>query len=110
MATDLERQQQGEQFRVLDAPSLPQEPTFPNRPLFGVGGLLGGLGLGLGIIFLLEAQDTTLHSERDVQSILKLPVLATIPALQFLKGTSSNGRVNAALRRPAGSIQSSIGS
>jgi capsular polysaccharide biosynthesis protein len=109
MATDLERQQQGEQFRVLDAPSLPQEPTFPNRALFGVGGLLGGFGLGLGIVFLLEAQDTTLHSERDVQYILKLPTLATIPALQFPKGTSTNSHAKAALKRPADSINLNLG-
>ena len=31
MATDLEKQQQGEQFRVLDPPNLPQKPFSPNR-------------------------------------------------------------------------------
>src|SRR5260370_27880713 len=55
-ATDLERRRQGEQFRVLDPPSLPQKPTFPKRPLFRVGVFLGGLGLGLVIAFALEVQ------------------------------------------------------
>jgi uncharacterized protein involved in exopolysaccharide biosynthesis len=31
MATALEHRQQGEQFRVMDAPNLPDAPTFPNR-------------------------------------------------------------------------------
>ena len=31
MATDLERRQQGEQFRVMDEPNLPEAPTFPKR-------------------------------------------------------------------------------
>src|ERR1039458_3823978 len=31
MATALERRQQGEQFRVMDAPNLPDAPTFPTR-------------------------------------------------------------------------------
>jgi uncharacterized protein involved in exopolysaccharide biosynthesis len=31
MATALEQRQQGEQFRVMDPPNLPDAPTFPNR-------------------------------------------------------------------------------
>jgi polysaccharide chain length determinant protein (PEP-CTERM system associated) len=86
MATDLERRQQGEQFRVLDPPSLPQKPTFPNRPVFGAGGFMGGLAFGLAIVFILEAQDTTFRTERDVERILKLPALAMIPLLEMPKG------------------------
>ena len=86
MATDLERRQQGEQFRVLDAPSLPQKPTYPNRPFFGAGGFMCGLAFGLAVIFALEAQDTTLHSERDLERLLKLPTLAMIPLLQIPNG------------------------
>jgi polysaccharide chain length determinant protein (PEP-CTERM system associated) len=90
MATDLERRQQGEQFRVLDPPSLPQKPTYPNRPVFGVGGFMGGLAFGLAIVFALEAQDTTLHTERDVERVLKLPALAMIPLLQMPSGRNSH--------------------
>jgi polysaccharide chain length determinant protein (PEP-CTERM system associated) len=86
MASDLERRQQGEQFRVLDPPSLPQKPTYPNRPAFGVGGFMAGLALGLGIVALLEFQDTTFRSERDVERVLKLPTLAMIPILEDGKG------------------------
>jgi len=83
MATDLQRQQQGEQFRVLDPANLPSEPTFPNRPLFALGGLVGGLALGLGIAFLQEMRDTLLHSERDVEYYLRQPVLVLIPEVRF---------------------------
>jgi uncharacterized protein involved in exopolysaccharide biosynthesis len=88
MATDLERRQQGEQFRVLDPPSLPQKPTYPNRAFFGVGGLMCGLAFGMAIVFALEAQDTTLHSERDVERLLKLPTLAMIPLLDMPRSSS----------------------
>ena len=38
MATNLERRQQGEHFRILDPPSLPVKPYFPNRlKLCGIG-------------------------------------------------------------------------
>jgi polysaccharide chain length determinant protein (PEP-CTERM system associated) len=81
MATDLERRQQGERFRVLDEPSLPQKPSFPNRAIFAIGGLMGGLAVGVGIAALLEMQDTSLRTERDVEAILKLPTLALIPEI-----------------------------
>jgi protein tyrosine kinase modulator len=92
MSRELVRRQQGEQFRVLDPPSLPQEPTFPNRKLFALGGLAGGLGIGLTIAFLLESQDTTLRTDRDIELLLKLPVLALIPAAEITKGSRTNGR------------------
>jgi len=94
MATDLERRQQGEQFRVLDPPSLPQRPTYPNRPVFGFGGFIGGLAFGLAIVFALEAQDTTFRTERDVERILKLPALAMIPLLQMPKGGNNDLEAN----------------
>lgn len=82
MATELERKQQGEQFRVLDPANLPEQPSFPNRPLFALGGLGGGLALGVGIALFLELQNTSMRSERDVEFALRLPVLAIVPAIE----------------------------
>lgn len=90
MATDLERRQEGEQFRVLDPANLPDNPSFPNRPLFALGGFGGGLALGLGIAFLLEMKDTSLRTERDVEFALRLPVLALIPAIDPLLSKNPN--------------------
>jgi capsular polysaccharide biosynthesis protein len=84
MATDLEHHQEGEQFRVLDPANLPDKPSFPNRPLFALGGLAGGLGLGLAIAFALEMKDTSMRSERDVEFTLRLPVLAMVPTIEPL--------------------------
>jgi polysaccharide chain length determinant protein (PEP-CTERM system associated) len=86
MATDLQRQQQGEQFRVLDPANLPDKPSFPNRPKFALGGLGAGLALGLGLAFLLEMKDTSMRSERDIEFALRLPVLAMVPAIEPLSG------------------------
>jgi polysaccharide chain length determinant protein (PEP-CTERM system associated) len=78
MATDLEKRQEGEQFRVMDEPNLPDSPTFPKRSVFALAGLAAGLGLGLLIVALLEYKDTALRSERDVWAFTRLPTLATI--------------------------------
>ena len=81
MATDLERRQEGEQFRVLDPPSLPERPTFPDRLMISLCGLGFGLCLGGGIVFLLEAKDQSLRTEPDVVAALKLPVLVSLPRI-----------------------------
>ena len=78
MATDLERRQQGEQFRVMDEPNLPESPSFPKRQVFVGGGLAAGLGLGLLIVALLEYLDTAVRSERDIWAFTKLPTLGVI--------------------------------
>ncbi len=78
MATDLERRQQGEQFRVMDEPNLPEAPFSPKRPVFVGGGLAAGLAVGLLIIAALEYRDTALRSERDIWSFTKLRTLGVI--------------------------------
>jgi len=84
MAQSLGLKQEDEQFRVLDAANLPDKPSFPNRPMFALGGLAGGLGLGLGLAFFLELKDTSFKTERDVEFALQLPVLAMVPAIEPL--------------------------
>lgn len=81
MATELERQQQGEQFSVMDPPNLPEKPTFPNRLKIALGGLAGGLALGAGSAVFLELRDQSFRTEQDVTASLKLPVLASVPIL-----------------------------
>ena len=78
MATDLERRQQGEQFRVMDEPNLPESPSSPKRPVFVMGGFFAGLALGLFIVALLEYLDTAIRSERDIWAFTKLPTLGVI--------------------------------
>lgn len=81
MATDLERRQQGEQFRVMDPPNLPERPTFPNRPLFAVFGGVVGVGIGVGLTMLMEFRDRSIRTERDVEYFLQLPTLALMPVV-----------------------------
>jgi uncharacterized protein involved in exopolysaccharide biosynthesis len=81
MATELERRQEGEQFRVLDPPSLPERPSFPKPPLFGLGGLGGGLALGLVMVQFSESRDKSMRTKQDVEFYLGAPTLALIPSI-----------------------------
>jgi polysaccharide chain length determinant protein (PEP-CTERM system associated) len=78
MATDLEKRQQGENFKVMDAPNLPEAPTSPNRLVFATGGFAAGVALGLLIVAFIEYRDTAIRSERDIWAFTKLPTLAVI--------------------------------
>jgi polysaccharide chain length determinant protein (PEP-CTERM system associated) len=102
MATQLERDQQGEQFRVLDPANLPDKPSFPNRPMFALGGLGGGLALGLGLAFLMEMKDSSFKNERDVEVALQLPVLAMIPAVESLSSKKTK------LQAGRGSVEETV--
>jgi polysaccharide chain length determinant protein (PEP-CTERM system associated) len=78
MATDLEKRQQGENFKVMDEPNLPESPTFPNRLVFTGAGFVIGTGIGLLLVALLDYRDTAVRSERDIWAFTKLPTLAVI--------------------------------
>ena len=82
LAANLERRQYGEQFRVLDAASLPEKPfNRMNRILVTGGGAVGGLLLGLTLVGFFEFRDSSFKTDADVLRVLTLPVLATVPAL-----------------------------
>lgn len=78
MATTLENQEQAEKFRVLDPPSMPERPSFPNRQLFTLGGLCAGLVLGIGIVHLSEVRDKSIRTRQDVETYLGVQTLAII--------------------------------
>jgi small-conductance mechanosensitive channel len=81
MATSMELLQQGERFRVVDPPSLPQKPNSPNRLKFCGIGL--GTGLALGGIFVaaFEMMDDRLHTEKEIKELSPANVLAEIPSI-----------------------------
>jgi polysaccharide chain length determinant protein (PEP-CTERM system associated) len=82
MATDMERMQQGERFTMLDPPSLPTKPDYPNRMKFCGMGIATGLGLGLLVVSLFEFFDDRMHGEKEIKDLLATRILAEIPEIQ----------------------------
>jgi protein tyrosine kinase modulator len=81
LAANLERRQEGEQFTVLQAPSLPMTTDFPNKLTFSLVGLGVGLVFGIVTATLAELLDGSIHSERDIHSMVTAPILAGVPHL-----------------------------
>lgn len=81
LATSLEHQQQGEQFRIVDPPSLPDKPSSPNHLWLSMGGLIGGICLGAGLASILELTDVRIRQEKDLLGIVPARVLVGIPHL-----------------------------
>jgi polysaccharide chain length determinant protein (PEP-CTERM system associated) len=81
MASNMERREIGEQFKIIDPPLAASRPVSPNRPRLNLMGAALGLGLGLALAALIEYRDKSLRTEEDVVMVLALPVLALVPTM-----------------------------
>ena len=81
LATSLEQRQQGEQFRILDPPSLPARPSAPNHLLISIAGLMLGFAVGAGLTAFLEMTNVRVRQEKDLEDVVPLKVLIGIPHL-----------------------------
>ena len=81
MATSMELLQQGERFRIIDPPSLPIKPSFPDRLKFCFIGLAVGLVLGVGSGRGFEVTDDRIYNEQELKGLLPVSVLSEIPVI-----------------------------
>ena len=80
LAGSLDKQQQGQQFRILDPPTLPAAPYYPDRFKFSLGGLLLGAVAGGLAGYARELLDDHIHSPAEVEDLCPAPILAAIPS------------------------------
>ena len=85
VAANMERQQKGEQFRILDPARLPDKPQSPDMRKLFLMFVMAGLGLGCGIIFALDYFDSSLKKPETVPTKLRIPLLVTMPSVKRLK-------------------------
>lgn len=82
MATSLEERQEGQQFRLVDPPSLPVKPSSPKRLNIALGGFGGGIVLGLVLAFLMDLRDSSFHSEKSLVQSFSLPLVMGVPLVR----------------------------
>jgi capsular exopolysaccharide synthesis family protein len=66
-------------IRIVDIARVPAAPISPNVHRSLVLGFLLGLGLALGLAFVVETFDSTIRSIEEVHAVSTLPALGTIP-------------------------------
>ena len=81
LATNLEKQQGGQQFRLIDPASLPAVPSSPKRLKSSLGGTAAGLILGFALALLMEMRDTSFHTEKELTKDLTPPFVIGVPLL-----------------------------
>jgi len=81
LTANLEEQNSGQNFRLVDPPSLPTLPSGPKRVKISLGAAGAGIALGLALAFLVNLRDSSFHTEKEVQQYFKPPLLVAVPVL-----------------------------
>jgi polysaccharide biosynthesis transport protein len=81
LATSLQERQQGEQFTMIDPPSLPDKPASPNHLLMSLGGLVFAIAEAIGLTVFLEFTNARIRHEEDLSWLLPVSVMVDIPHL-----------------------------
>ena len=78
ISQEMDVSEQGERFRIEYAANLPDRPSKPNRLIIILMGLVLGTGFGVVLAALTEGLDSSLKASTEMESVLGVPVLATI--------------------------------
>ncbi|MEA3359892.1 MAG: GNVR domain-containing protein [Thermodesulfobacteriota bacterium] len=79
LAVNMEKKQKGEQFRIIDPAKPPERPFKPDIIRIFLMSIGLGLALGFGLAYFRETLDTSFRGPNEVENVLQLPVLASIP-------------------------------
>jgi polysaccharide biosynthesis transport protein len=92
LATNLEKRQQGEQFRILDAPNLPAKPYSPDRFRLSLFGLVVGFIVGIGSTAALEALGGRIRNAKELKALVPTTKIVEIPTLDTPQETQKRQR------------------
>jgi polysaccharide chain length determinant protein (PEP-CTERM system associated) len=95
IAANMERQNIGGRFNILDPARVPERPFSPDRRTLTAIGAGIGFALGLLLVGLIEYRDSSLRNEDDATRMLALPVLAVVPLVRTVEERRRRFRVRA---------------
>ncbi len=79
----VEIEQQTSRFSIVEPARVPLTYYKPKRLLFALAGILGGILLGLTLIFLLEITDPRLIRPGELTRSTGIPLLGALPKLHY---------------------------
>ena len=79
VSKNLEQEQKGERFTLIEPPAVPLDPVSPNRPAIVFLGFVLAAGAGLGFALVREAMDGSVHGVRELAALMGEAPLVAIP-------------------------------
>ncbi len=79
VSKQLEKENKGERFSLIDPPAYPEKPISPNRPAIMFLGFILSLGSGIGFAIAKDSIDNTVTSRKGVAALMGANPLGTIP-------------------------------
>lgn len=93
VSENLESEQKGERFTLIEPPLVPQRPSSPNRPLILVLGMLLAFGAAFAVGAFLEATDDSIRGRRDLAQLLAAAPLAVVPLVELDEERAARARL-----------------
>lgn len=89
--------------RLISPASVPRLPSHPRRELIVLASLITGLLAGVGLAFFLEYINRTVRGISDIENVLGLKVIGTIPRAKIPRSGQGGfpGRSNPAVAASA---------
>jgi polysaccharide biosynthesis transport protein len=82
-------EQRGDRLVVIDAPNQPDTPSWPNRPLFMLGGAAAGAALGLMLVVLLELLMRPIRGADALASLAGRAPMGVVPVVSIKSDRSA---------------------
>jgi polysaccharide chain length determinant protein (PEP-CTERM system associated) len=85
LSSDVESRADTVDFRVIDPPRVPLTPSGPNRPLLLSLVLLGGIGGGIVLAFLMSQLRRTVDDRQSLRELTGLPLLGAVSLAETME-------------------------
>lgn len=82
---DLRRSDAAVRYNITDPAKRPITPNTSDQPKILIMSFFGGLGFGIGLVYLIEFFDHSFKTVEDVEQALGLTVLGTVPRIDFVE-------------------------
>ncbi len=94
--------------RIISKAEVPLAPSYPNKILVLSIAIPGGILLGLFFAFAMERLDSGFRTTYQIENMLGLPVLATIPEVYSLDKDKPANAADRVIERPMSSFSEAI--